>query len=79
MIEELEAQRLFIVKLSPTKFKILRLLAQGFSDKEISQKLQMSTRTVQTHVNFIIAILNAKNRIHAVAIYMQTHPNQKML
>lgn len=67
------------MKLSPTKIKILILLARGFSDKEISQHLQMSKRTVQTHINSIILGLNAKNRTNAVAIYMQAHPRQKIL
>jgi len=67
------------MKLSPTKQKIIRLLASGFSDKEISQHLQMSPRTVQTHINSILLGLNARNRINAVAIYMQAHPNIKMI
>lgn len=68
-----------VMKLSPTKLKILILLARGFSDKEISQHLQMSTRTVQTHINTIISKFNARNRTNAVAIYMQAHPQAKIL
>lgn len=67
------------MKLSITKTKIIRLLAQGFSDKEISQRLQMSPRTVQTHINSIIAGLQARNRTNAVVIYMLANPNQKLL
>ena len=67
------------MKLSPTKMRILILLAKGYSDKEISQHLQMSTRTVQTHINTIIARLNARNRTNAVAIYMQANPNTILL
>lgn len=67
------------MKLSPTKMRILILLAKGYSDKEISQHLQMSTRTVQTHINTIIARLNARNRTNAVAIYMQANPNKILL
>lgn len=67
------------MKLSPTKVKIIILLAKGYSDKEISQYLQMSTRTVQTHINTIVALLSARNRTNAVAIYMQSHPNKKIL
>lgn len=62
------------MKLSPTRIKIIILLAKGFSDKEISQHLQMSVRTVQTHVNAILMVLNAKNRTNAVAKYMQANP-----
>jgi DNA-binding NarL/FixJ family response regulator len=67
------------MKLSPTKMKILILLANGYSDKEISQNLQMSTRTVQTHINSIVDRLNARNRTNAVAIYMQANPYKKLL
>ncbi len=67
------------MKLSPTKLKIIKLLAHGFSDKEISQHLQMSARTVQTHINAIVLGFNARNRTHAVAIYMQAHPQTKIL
>jgi DNA-binding NarL/FixJ family response regulator len=67
------------MKLSPTKMKILILLAKGYSDKEISQNLQMSTRTVQTHINSIVDRLNARNRTNAVAIYMQANPYKKLL
>lgn len=67
------------MKLSPTKLKIIILLARGFSDKEISQQLQMSTRTVQTHINSIVLGFNARNRTNAVAIYMQANPGAKIL
>lgn len=67
------------LKLSPTKIKILILLAKGFSDKEISQNLQMSTRTVQTHINTMMALLHARNRTNAVAIYMQANPDKKII
>lgn len=59
------------MRLSPKKIKILTLLAQGFTDKEISQKLQMSTRTIQTHISSIVLSLNARNRVNAVALYIQ--------
>ena len=67
------------MKLSPTKIKIIILLARGYSDKEISQHLQMSPRTVQTHINSIVLGLNARNRTNAVAIYIYNHPQQKIL
>jgi DNA-binding NarL/FixJ family response regulator len=68
-----------LMKLSPTKIKILILLAKGYSDKEISQHLQMSARTVQTHINTIIARLNARNRTNAVALFMQANPKKIIL
>ena len=67
------------MKLSPMKIKIIKLLAQGYSDKEISQNLQISPRTVQTHINSLILKLNARNRINAVAKYLKLHPNFNIL
>lgn len=62
------------MKLSPKKLQILTLVAKGFTDKEISQKLQMSTRTIQTHISSILLTLNARNRTNAVALYKHYHP-----
>lgn len=67
------------MKLSSKKLQILTLVAKGFTDKEISQKLQMSTRTVQTHISSIILGLNARNRVHAVVLYKHYHPSWNIL
>ncbi len=67
------------MKLSPTKHKILTLVAQGYTDKEIAYKLQISNRTVQTHLSNIIARLNARNRTNAVVLYLYSNPNWKII
>lgn len=67
------------MRLSPKKHKILTLLARGYTDKEIAQNLDMSTRTVQTHISSIISKLNARNRTNAVALYMYSHPKWRIL
>ena len=67
------------MKLSPKKLEILTLLAQGFADKEIASKLKISKRTVETHIPSIVNILQARNRVNAVAIYMTKHPKWKAL
>lgn len=50
----------------------LRLLAQGLSNKEIAQTLQIGEKTVKTHVSNILAKLNVPSRtqaaLHAVRI-----------
>ncbi len=61
------------MKLSPKKIEILKLIANGYTDKEIAAKLKMSKRTVQTHISLIVSILNARNRTHAVALFMSVH------
>ncbi len=68
-----------LMNLSPKKKKILTLIAQGYTDKEIAYDLKMSIRTVNTHVSSIMDVLNARSRAHAVALYMHTHPNWNVL
>ena len=46
--------------------EILKLLAGGFSNREISDQLQRSQRTVENHVSSVLSKLNATSRIAAV-------------
>ena len=48
--------------------EILQLLADGCSNREISDKLVLSVETVKTHVKHILAKLEAEHRTQAVAI-----------
>ena len=66
------------MKLSPRKLDILNLLARGLKDKEIALKLNISKRTVQTHISSILTGLNARNRVNAVVLYMASHPRWKV-
>jgi len=50
---------------------VLRLLAQGRSDREIAETLYIGTRTVETHVSNLIAKLGVHNRTEATARAMQ--------
>ena len=54
------------MELSVRETQIIMQIANGFSDKEISTRLNISTRTIQTHVVRICLKLNARNRTHAV-------------
>jgi len=67
------------MKLPPKKLEILTLLALGFTDKEIALKMNISKRTVETHISSIIATLNARNRVNAVVKYIASHPKWKVL
>ena len=51
--------------------EVLRLLAQGKSDREIAESLFIGTRTVETHVSNLIAKLGVHNRTEAAARAMQ--------
>ncbi|MBY0477188.1 MAG: response regulator transcription factor [Chitinophagaceae bacterium] len=49
------------LKLSSRETEILQLLKEGYSNKEISQKLFLSELTVKTHRKNIMAKMDAKN------------------
>lgn len=55
------------MELSVRETEIIVQIALGFSDKEISNNLSISPRTIQTYVVRICLKLNARNRSHAVA------------
>lgn len=59
------------MKLSKRELEILELISFGYSDKEIACNLNISTRTVQTHVTRIVLKTGARNRTSAVANYLR--------
>ena len=57
------------MKLTPRENEVIALVAEGFIDKEIASRLNISSRTVQTHLNTVINKLSARNRVNAASIY----------
>jgi DNA-binding NarL/FixJ family response regulator len=57
--------------LSKREEEILRLLANGLTDREIGEALTISTRTVETHVSNILRKLDARNRAQAARRYLE--------
>lgn len=55
------------VGLTSREIQILRHIALGKGDKQISMDLMISVKTVNHHVSNIILKLDATNRTHAVA------------
>jgi LuxR family transcriptional regulator, maltose regulon positive regulatory protein len=53
--------------LSDREFEVLKLLAEGCSNREISERLYISLSTVKGHVSNILGKLLAQNRTEAVA------------
>jgi DNA-binding CsgD family transcriptional regulator len=54
--------------LTARELEVLRLLAEGKSDREIAEALFIGLRTVETHVSNLLAKLGAHNRAEAAAI-----------
>ena len=53
-------------ELTPREMDVLRLLAQGLSNRKIATQLAINERTVKYHVGAILAKLEAANRTAAV-------------
>jgi len=54
--------------LTARELEVLRLMAEGFSNKEIAERLTLSWETVKTHIRHLLPKLHACSRAHAVAI-----------
>jgi DNA-binding NarL/FixJ family response regulator len=55
-------------KLTIRELEVLRLLAGGLGQKEISGRLTISTKTVGTHIEHILMKLGVQSRTQAVAL-----------
>jgi len=54
--------------LNAREMEILQLMSQGFSNKEIGEKIHFSQGTVKDYVHNILLKLNARNRVEAILI-----------
>ena len=59
-------------ELTPRELEVLRLIAQGMSNRGIAQALTISEKTVKTHVSNMLAKLHLADRTQA-AIYALRH------
>jgi DNA-binding NarL/FixJ family response regulator len=54
--------------LTTREIEVLRLVASGHANKEISARLFINEETTKTHIKNILAKLGAKDRTHAVSL-----------
>ena len=50
------------VELTPTELKVVQLVAQGMANREIAEKLNVSQRTIESHVSNMLNKTNFHNR-----------------
>ncbi|MEA5510657.1 response regulator transcription factor [Crocosphaera sp. UHCC 0190] len=50
------------VELTPTELKVVQLVAQGLSNRDIAEKLSVSQRTIESHVSNMLNKTNLHNR-----------------
>ena len=65
-LSELEVGSQSAPNLTQRQMEVLRVMAQGSSNKEIARELDISENTVRVHVSAIISALDAANRTEAV-------------
>jgi two-component system response regulator DesR len=59
------------IQLSPREMDVLRLAAQGMTNKEIAYRLTLSERTVQYHLNSVYNKTGTNSRAEATAAAYQ--------
>lgn len=59
--------------LTERELQILHWIAEGYSNKQVANKLALSIYTVKNHVHRILNKLNASDRTHAVRHAMQAN------
>ena len=68
--EEREAEHT-LGRLTPRELEVLQALAEGFSDKEIAERLYVGIGTVRTHITSILRKLGVRSRLQALAFAMR--------
>lgn len=53
--------------LSQRELTVLRLVAEGYSTREIAKRLSFSERTIKNSIHDMVSRLHLRNRVHAVA------------
>ena len=59
--------------LSMRQSEVLQALGRGFTNRDIALQLGISSRSVEVHVNTLLAKIGAANRTEAVAIALRKH------
>ncbi len=68
---QIQSSTLIIDKLTGREIDVLRLLARGLNNKDISERLFLTEGTVRNHVSSILAKLNVTDRTQAAVIAIQ--------
>jgi DNA-binding NarL/FixJ family response regulator len=60
-----------VAQLSPREREIMHLMAEGLTAEQIGNRITVSVETVRTHVRNVIRKLQARNRVHAIALALE--------
>jgi DNA-binding NarL/FixJ family response regulator len=59
------------IELTPRELDVIRLVAEGLSNKEIAEQLVISPRTVNFHLDNLFAKLNVRSRTEAAILALR--------
>jgi DNA-binding NarL/FixJ family response regulator len=71
-----DGTRLYVpstVELTPTEVKVVQLVSQGMSNREIAEKLNVSQRTIESHVSNMLNKTNLHNRTELARWAMESN------
>lgn len=66
VMEYMERQKKSQEELSSTEIQLMKYCYEGFSNKEIAEKLNLSTRTIDTYINRLTEKLGLKTKLHLI-------------
>ncbi len=58
------------MNLTKREYEILEFISKGLTDRQIARELDISSRTVQTHVGRIYMKLGVNNRVAAATTFL---------
>jgi len=70
------AERATLDELSPQERRVLALIAEGHTNKEVGNELGLSEKTVKNYLSNIFEKLHVSRRAQAAAIYAQDKPRK---
>lgn len=65
------------VKITSTEVKVLELMREGMTNREIAGELKRSVFTIKAHVEHILSKTGARNRAHVCSMYFRVNPTAK--
>lgn len=66
----------WLQELSPREKEVLRLLAEGYDNREIAARLYLAEQTVKNHVSALYDKMGVKDRIHAIRMAAELGANR---
>lgn len=62
----MERQKKGQEELNPTEIQLMKFCYEGYSNKEIAEKLNLSARTIDTYINRLTEKLGLKTKLHLI-------------